>query len=286
MQQASGEQRRAAIALIDHRSLRRSGWTNLLSRWAEAAGMTVEATAPAATLSLQEPETEFRLGILSLGAMPLQQPEAAGWLAALMEALPDTPMVVISDLEDTAEVVAAYRAKARGFIPTSTEPEVALRTLAFIMGGGTFFPPTALFGHTHDAPPSPTQHNGIQKIEPASDQQRKSSLTDRQEAIMAHLAAGQSNKVIAQLLGVREATVKVHVRQLMRKLGASNRTQAALLAAAMMPRTAAKLPALIPAAAVDGQLAQQLPPGPPSEPSLTLLNGGAEIQRSRRIIRF
>ena len=55
-------------------------------------------------------------------------------------------------------------------------------------------------------------------------------LTPRQRAVLAMLAEGQSNKLIARSLGINDTTVRVHVRAVLRKLGVSNRTQAALIA--------------------------------------------------------
>lgn len=59
--------------------------------------------------------------------------------------------------------------------------------------------------------------------------ERPDGLTHRQHQVLLQLRRGQPNKVIARELGVTEGTVKVHVRQIMRKLGAANRTQAAVL---------------------------------------------------------
>jgi two-component system, NarL family, nitrate/nitrite response regulator NarL len=55
-------------------------------------------------------------------------------------------------------------------------------------------------------------------------------LTPRQRAVLAMLAEGQSNKLIARSLGINDTTVRVHVRAVLRKLGVHNRTQAALVA--------------------------------------------------------
>jgi DNA-binding NarL/FixJ family response regulator len=53
-------------------------------------------------------------------------------------------------------------------------------------------------------------------------------LTDREKQVLGLLGVGTANKLIARQLGLTESTVKVHVRHIMRKLGATNRTQAAL----------------------------------------------------------
>lgn len=62
-------------------------------------------------------------------------------------------------------------------------------------------------------------------------------LTGRQGDVLACLRLGKSNKEIARSLEMSEATVKVHVRQVMKKLGVNNRTQAALVAASIDKRT-------------------------------------------------
>ena len=56
-------------------------------------------------------------------------------------------------------------------------------------------------------------------------------MTARQWEVLERLRQGESNKLIGRQLKLRESTVKVHIRQIMRKLGATNRTQAALCAA-------------------------------------------------------
>jgi len=56
------------------------------------------------------------------------------------------------------------------------------------------------------------------------------AFTERQYAVLVCLCQGDPNKVIGRKLGMTETTVKVHVREIMRKLGVSNRTQVAIAA--------------------------------------------------------
>jgi DNA-binding NarL/FixJ family response regulator len=62
-------------------------------------------------------------------------------------------------------------------------------------------------------------------------------LTTRQQQVLELLRRGESNKLIGRQLNLRESTVKVHLRQIMRKLGVANRTQAALSAERLDIRT-------------------------------------------------
>lgn len=70
---------------------------------------------------------------------------------------------------------------------------------------------------------------GMTGTETDEEEDQGNGLTRRQVEVLAHLRHGSPNKVIARELGVTEGTVKVHVRQIMRRLGAANRTQAAVL---------------------------------------------------------
>ena len=81
-------------------------------------------------------------------------------------------------------------------------------------GGDTYLPPELLHGRSH-------AETGAHALD---------SLTPREVQIMALLGEGLSNKEIARRLDAKEATVKVQIHRLMRKLGVANRTQAAVLA--------------------------------------------------------
>jgi DNA-binding NarL/FixJ family response regulator len=63
-----------------------------------------------------------------------------------------------------------------------------------------------------------------------------SSLTERQQTVLEHMAEGKSNKAIANELSITEITVKAHVSAILRKLGVSNRVQAAMLAKDILQR--------------------------------------------------
>jgi two-component system, NarL family, nitrate/nitrite response regulator NarL len=83
--------------------------------------------------------------------------------------------------------------------------------------------------------------NGAKKD--LEDAARNHSLTARQRAVLELLSRGHTNKAIARRLGMREGTVKVHVRQIMRKFGVTNRTQVAVVGANGRPSQKAAPPA-------------------------------------------
>jgi DNA-binding NarL/FixJ family response regulator len=124
------------------------------------------------------------------------------------------PAILLSDGDDPAIIFEALERGAKGYIPTSTPLAVALAAVRFVSGGGVFVPAEVLR--------SPT----LQRPRPLL---VVAGFTARQMAVMNALRRGKANKLIAYELNMCESTVKVHIRKIMRKLKATNRTQAAFL---------------------------------------------------------
>lgn len=139
-------------------------------------------------------------------------------VAAACAAFADTPLVVLSDAEEAQHpktVRITLKSGARGFIPTRTTGlQMAAAAIRFVRAGGTFAPLNLLLSSRSEAGPA------------LPDVARKHRLTSRQMAVLSHLQQGKANKIIAHELSMSESTVKVHVRNIMRKMGATNRTQA------------------------------------------------------------
>ena len=96
-----------------------------------------------------------------------------------------------------------------------------LATLRFVQRGGTFIPLEVLTNaRVH------LERQGPDKMETRS-------LTPSEQRVLDLLMEGKPNKVIARELNIEETTVKVHIRRILKKLNAANRTQAALVAQAM-----------------------------------------------------
>lgn len=140
-------------------------------------------------------------------------------ITAIRQAFPGIPLVVFSDAEDAQNprtIRNVLKCGAHGFVPTRiTGIPIALAAINFVKAGGTFAPVDMLLSGRPERNSEP------------SDTARVSGLTSRQMAVLSHLQQGKANKIIAHELSVSESTVKVHVRNIMRKMGATNRTQAA-----------------------------------------------------------
>jgi DNA-binding NarL/FixJ family response regulator len=213
------------VLVIDALELRRAGVVSFLTPWADDSNIKIVAIDPHEALA-QAGNSPFRMILLVIGAQGVAEPEPQRWIASLHDKYADTPLVLVSEREETDEVVAAFKAGARGFIPMSVTPPVAIQAFTFIMSGGSFFPPTALIQSTTHV--EATVRVTTKEAVSVSDTR---GLTARQQEVLERLRQGESNKLIGRQLKLRESTVKVHIRQIMRKLGATNRTQAALCAA-------------------------------------------------------
>jgi DNA-binding NarL/FixJ family response regulator len=221
----------STVVVADPMQLRRAEVLSFLKGWADAAGITPIAVDPRSTTYAIDGGA-CRMAILNVGGQPLDVPESIAWLEAMRRAAPDAALVVISDREEAGEIVAAFRLGVRGFIPASTEPALALQALTFILNGGQFFPPTALLQGGWRA--APNGHGAARERKAGEASEAEGGLTARQQDVLKLLRLGRPNKVIARELHMCEATVKVHVRQILRRLGASNRTQAALMSSALV----------------------------------------------------
>jgi len=211
------------ILVIDALDLRRSGIVSFLKPWADDSNIDLIEIDPSGALARPEfPST--KLVLLVIGSQSVANAERAGWLRALQAKYATAPLVLIAERDQPQDVIAAFECGARGYIAMSSAPQFAIDTITFILGGGSFFPPAAFFQN-------PTIRATVSIATAAATidtEAQRYGLTARQQQVLDRLRQGDSNKLIAKRLDVGEATVKIHVRQIMRKLGVSNRTQAAL----------------------------------------------------------
>ena len=138
-------------------------------------------------------------------------------VVAIRQGAEAAPLVLVSDREDATFILDAIKIGARGVIPTSLPMEVAINAIRLVLAGGAFVPAAALMSSRDEVERS------------ALGTGAKSMFTQRQTAVIEALRLGKPNKIIAYELSMCESTVKVHVRNIMKRLKASNRTQVAYL---------------------------------------------------------
>lgn len=168
---------------------------------------------------IQAGRTDLDLIMYYSHANEASEAAAMQTVTALRDAFRNVPLIVLSDAEDAQQpktIRGTLKSGAHGFIPTRTTGiPVTFAAIRFVKAGGTFAPLDVLLSHRPD------------RAAQVSDTARQNRLTSRQMAVLSHLQQGKANKIIAHELSMSESTVKVHVRNIMRKMGATNRTQAA-----------------------------------------------------------
>jgi two-component system nitrate/nitrite response regulator NarL len=146
-----------------------------------------------------------------LAIVDLHMPGGDGFdgIDRLLERFPATPLIVISGAAKEADVALAIGRGAKGFLPKSLPSAVLAAALQVVAAGGTYIPTDYM---------TSTSKNGAPSI--------IESLTPREAEVLDLLASGRSNKEIARVLDLQEITVKLHVRNIFRKLGVRNRVEA------------------------------------------------------------
>lgn len=129
---------------------------------------------------------------------------------------PNLPVVLLSESRAPTDVEAAFRAGAKGYLSPSVGNKILLSALHLVTSGGTYIPPFVLDGTI--LPPGP-------RVGPAID---RLGLTPRQRDVLALLGRGITNRQIAQQLGLKEGTIKLHVAAILKALHVVNRTQAVI----------------------------------------------------------
>jgi DNA-binding NarL/FixJ family response regulator len=215
----------SAVLIIDPLELRRAAILSVLAPWADCSKQKLVPVGSLEDLAQAGAAAPVAMILLVIGARRIAEPETQNMITSLQKTSSNAPIVLLSDREEPDQVVAAYKAGVRGFIPMNVGSHVTVQSLTFILSGGTFFPPTALLQSAHGGRPvNAVASHGIRM------HQVVDGLTPRQQEVLERLRRGESNKQIARQLVLSVSTVKVHIRQIMRKLGARNRTQIALCA--------------------------------------------------------
>jgi len=150
----------------------------------------------------------------------------------LRERHPKARIAVVADHYRLDEMVSAFRAGASGYFIDVMTCDVFIKSIELVMMGETIFPPAFMASILHP------ESDHFAKAEPRNDNERAiaftpdrsitQQLSPREKSIMQCLIAGDSNKCIARKIDIAEATVKVHVKAILRKIRVQNRTQAAI----------------------------------------------------------
>jgi two-component system nitrate/nitrite response regulator NarL len=214
------------ILLIGGSRLLQDGVIQLLDDSRFAVKGCVTSLDQAARQLMEQPDT-FDMLIVQL----VDTGEARFFerLSQLKQVAGERPVVLLAwPVMELTFVAGSLETGVDGYLESNMSQEGLQQALDLLAGGKKLFPPrmpaiTREGRFAHRAA-NTEGFNGFPHPLPMT------NLSGREVEILRHLAGGRANKVIANELGITEATVKVHVKGVLRKIGAANRTQAAIWA--------------------------------------------------------
>ncbi|TPK03186.1 response regulator transcription factor [Mesorhizobium sp. B2-5-9] len=154
--------------------------------------------------------------LFNLGGRKFTDRGIADEIRAISSEFSSVPVIILSDTEDLGQILTALECGARGYIPTSVGIDVCVEAVNLAAAGGIFVPASSVLSMRH------LIDSGSRETRPLT-----AMFTHRQAEVAQALRRGKANKIIAYELNLRESTVKVHIRNIMKKLKATNRTEVA-----------------------------------------------------------
>ena len=213
------EAERLRVLLIDDHALVLRGLSELL----QSRGIDVPATARNGREGIELAQ-QLKPDVILLDIM---MPEMDGLqtLRELRAHQVSCPVLMLTMSHDEAHLETALREGANGYLLKDMDPDELVPALHDALAGKNVVAKELLGALTRIVQGQPAE-----KPKPQDTPSPISSLTPRELEILTHLAEGESNKVIARNLGISDGTVKLHVKSILRKLNASSRVEAAVMA--------------------------------------------------------
>ncbi|WP_225769450.1 response regulator transcription factor [Inquilinus sp. Marseille-Q2685] len=203
------------VTIIDHRALSRDGLAKAIKD--ADAGYAVETFASFDDWLVDEDapqRTSIIIISINAGSDAEDHAREIGALDCLRTHHPSIHVLALGDDEDPDLVVGALACGVQGYLSRGLSVSVVLGAIRLVQSGGVFVPAGSLL-RLH-------QRRSTHPRDPTEE-----FLTAQQAKVAQKLLTGKANKAIAHELNIHESTVKVHVRNIMRKLQARNRTEVA-----------------------------------------------------------
>ena len=197
------------VVIADDHAVVRAGLAQLLTTFADVELVGAAANGDEAVSLSAERDPDVVL-------MDLEMPVLDGIEATrrIRAAQPEVAVVVLTSFSDRERILSALDAGAAGYLLKDAEPDVLAHAIQAAARG--------------EAPLDPKAARALLSARRASTPTHE--LSDREREVLAMVAEGLPNKLIAQQLGISEKTVKAHLTSVFRQIGVTDRTQAALWA--------------------------------------------------------
>ncbi|KJS35800.1 MAG: hypothetical protein VR70_15035 [Rhodospirillaceae bacterium BRH_c57] len=210
------------ILLVDRHDLIRHCLKTLLGR--SLVGLTVAAVASVADAA-EHATTPIQAVVLRLEGNPADLPDVLRRIRDLEGAFATAPVMVLMNQRASGFTTEALSLGVRGCVGPAVSATDLAMALRLIINGALFIGPGVLLDDT----PTANDRGSASAIlpQPTPVTSGGAALTRREIEVLTHLREGKPNKIIAHELRISESTVKVHVSRILRKLRATNRTEAA-----------------------------------------------------------
>jgi DNA-binding NarL/FixJ family response regulator len=195
------DQRQIRVLSVDDHPLLRQGIAAIINSQPDMLMVAQASTGREAIQQFREQRPDVTL-------MDLRLPDISGIdaMIAIRSEFPDSRIVMLTTFEGDVEIQRALAAGARGYLLKNMPPKEMVDAIRQVHAGKKRIP--------HEVASQLAEH--------ISDE----ALTEREIDVLQHVAGGNRNRDIAERLFISEETVKVHVKHIMQKLGASDRTAA------------------------------------------------------------
>lgn len=164
--------------------------------------------------------------LLHIGGRQADDPSVADQVRSLSSEF-QVPVILLADSMELLQIMKALEYGARGYIPSSVTIDVCIEAISLSLAGGIFLPASSVLSMRQ-----------FLEVESPPVRPLESMFTARQVEVVSALRRGKANKIIAYELNLRESTVKVHIRNIMKKMKATNRTEVAYKLNDMFPSEA------------------------------------------------
>ncbi len=195
------DQNRIRVFSVDDHHLLREGIATLINNEPDMLLVAEASDGREAILKYREHQPDVTL-------MDLRLPDMSGIdvMIAIRTEFPEARIIMLTTFEGDVEIQRALRAGARGYLLKSMSPKELVEVVRQVNAGKMRIPPEIVS--------QLAEHMG------------EETLTERETEVLQHIAGGNRNRDIGEQLFISEETVKVHIKHIMEKLGASDRTQA------------------------------------------------------------